>query len=417
MIVPLIAALLFYFGPAIGFVAGDRATQLENRKLTDFPAIGSGWSFIPQFQLWANDYLPLRGEAIALGTKFSEKVFNEPPNYGQSTDKGVGVGGAGGGAAQTSAPPADKTETTTDVKYPQVIQGKDGWLFFGADVANNCPPSLSVANVVSNLQRISDAITKSGRKLVLAFAPDKTTIMQQYLPDEFAGKKCMQDAKSAFWQAVSTLKGVSIVDPRAALEDLTKTWDEPAYRKTDTHWVPRGAVAFAELLAAQLDPALAQKTTFAVTGSATTKGDLSGLLGIDREDTVKRIELKRAGVTMTADGVQLGPNDVPHLDYQYRTVTSTSVDATLYPGKTYLYGDSFFEASRNMVAPYFSSLSYIHSQAFEPPDNIVSLANSMVDSDTVIIEVVERSLVSGAAAILKDKVVAAVETAMAANPK
>src|SRR5829696_5912931 len=83
VVVPLIAALLFFFGPTAAFLLGDRAKEIDNRPLATMPSLSQGWSFIPDLNTWANDHLPLRSQAVQRGTELSEALFDEPPHYGQ----------------------------------------------------------------------------------------------------------------------------------------------------------------------------------------------------------------------------------------------------------------------------------------------------------------------------------------------
>ena len=83
IVVPLIAALLFFFGPAAAFLLGDRAQEIDNRPPATMPSLSQGWSFIPDLNTWANDHLPLRSQAVQSGTELSEALFDEPPHYEQ----------------------------------------------------------------------------------------------------------------------------------------------------------------------------------------------------------------------------------------------------------------------------------------------------------------------------------------------
>src|SRR5690349_3848375 len=73
----LVGALVFFFGPAVAFLAGDRPTTIDNRPLTSLPSLSEGWKGVPQFQAWANDHLPLRSQAVKLATGISQSLFHE----------------------------------------------------------------------------------------------------------------------------------------------------------------------------------------------------------------------------------------------------------------------------------------------------------------------------------------------------
>lgn len=404
-VIGLVVALLFFCGPALAFVMGDRAESIENRALADAPSLSDGWEFIPNAELWAIDHLPLRSQAIRLGTEISQRVFDEPPAYGTST------GGVEGGQG------TNPTENTESGQYPPIITGPDGTLFFGADVGNTCAPAMSMETVETQLNRIAKAVEDSGRTFVLAVAPDKSTFDSAKLPDSFAGKACMTERKDAFWAMLDAQGGFQIVDPRESLKTLQGQISEPIYKKYDTHWSLHGAYQFANDVATALDPGVAATTTSTVVGQTQLDGDLSVLLGTPQKDTYDDVRIQRPGVTLTMDSTTIQPNEIPSLTADFQHTAATTEDAPLIPGKTLILGDSFFEASRFMFPSYFADLTYVHNQAIGEPAGLAQIPEQMADSDVVVLEVVERSLAGGQAEILSEKSVEAIEKAMAANPK
>ena len=420
VILPFVVALVFFFGPAVAFLFGNRATEIDNRPLVALPSPTQGWDFFAKFQAWANDYLPLRAEAVRAGTLLSETIFGEPPQYGKAP-AAVGVPGV---AAQVpgaddagSAAGADGQGTAGAVVYPQVIGGKNGWLYLGSDAAAVCQPEQPVDHVVANLQRLSGAITASGRKAVLVIPPDKSSVVPQYLPDTFAGKACMATAKKEFWDEVAATPGLTVLDPRADLAATEQEWGESVWRKSDTHWGPRGALTFAQEVVGAIDPAALADSDITSPGQKTMPGDLSAMTGNPTDDTMKDVTLTRPGVALSVDGVPTSAPDIPSLDFAPLTVTAESTQAPLVPGRTVVLGDSFFEASKSMLAPYFESMTYLHNMTADAPGGLQGVVDTMVDSDTVVIEVVERAAVGGAASIQQDAAVDAMVAALAADPR
>lgn len=105
VVVPLVVGLLFFFGPVVAVLGGDRAEEIDNRPLATMPSASDGWSFIPRFTTWANDHLGLRSQAVRTGTHLSEAMFDEPPQYGQaSAAVGVGATATGRRPAACSTP-------------------------------------------------------------------------------------------------------------------------------------------------------------------------------------------------------------------------------------------------------------------------------------------------------------------------
>lgn len=387
----LVGALVFFFGPALAFLAGDRPTAIDNRPLTPLPSLSQGWGAVPQFQAWANDHLPLRSQAVAVATGISQSVFHEAPRFGAQSQGGVA--------------------------YPKVIEGKDGWLFSGDDVAKSCQPSLPVDAIMSGFQKLSDAASASGRRMVIMVAPDKSSAHPEKLPDQFAGKKCMVERHAAFWAAAKTLTGVTLVDPTADLAAYESESGHPAWRTLDTHWSPEAAAVGAKALAAALDPALAATSTVTVGGPAEPTGDLTKLLGVPRTEKVRLATLDRPGVTVLDGGSVVDPATIPDIGNTPVTVTATSTSAPLLPGRTLAIGDSFFRTMRGSVAGLTESLTYLHNQAADEPGGVEAAAAALADSDTLVYQLVERYAVSGDISFQDPENVDALVDAMVQHPR
>lgn len=418
VVVPLVAAMLFFFGPAAGFVVGDRADQIDNRPLAQLPSWEMGWGVVPAFTQWANDHLPLRSQAVGVGTAISEDVFGEPPQYGTGPGGGVGVGGAGG--AQSEAEPS----TSADPQWPQVIAGTDDWLYFGGDTHAPCEPELSLTDVMTSLERLKAAVEGSGRKLVLAVVPDKSTMVPEHLPSNYAGKKCSIERKAEFWQALNS-SGLGAIDLRGPLGIAQDAAGHPLYQASDTHWSPQGAAVFVQQVVNTLDPSLLNgaaipglhqpagegPTQFVDLGSKSFAGDLSVMLGTQRSDTLTDIAVDRTGVAVFENGVEIPVTSIPESTGTPITYTATSTAAPLYPGRTLVLGDSFYQRTRFMFTPFFAQLTMLHNQSDGP-----TLSAAMVEADTVVVELVERSVSGGFVSLGTPSVVDTIAQALAEHP-
>lgn len=410
VVFPLLAALTLFFGPGVAYLLGDRAEAVENRDLAEFPSLDLGWDFLPAFGAWAIDHLPLRSEAVLARTRISEAVFGELPRYA-TAPSGVGVAGVGTGTGDSSE------GSGNDIAYPQVIEGRDGWLFYGVDVSAACKPAMQVPEITRNLQRLAEAATASNRRLLITIAPDKSSAHPELLPETFAGEACMEKQRAQFWASISALPNVDVLDPRSALASFESESGASVWRPNDTHWGPAGAAVFSKAVAEAIEPRTADGSRIAVGPSDNLPGDLSQMLGDLKSDSVPTARVEREGVTLRLEGDVITPEDVPDLGYGPITVTASSTGAPLIPGKTLLLGDSFFAASRFQFPIYYSSLTYIHSMSAEVPGATDAVAALLAESDTLIFEMVERSAVGGHVAFLGDQSIEALVTAMEENPR
>ena len=266
----LAAALLFFFGPAIAFIFGDRADPIENRPLAGMPSLNSGWQVIPGFNAWAIDHLPLRSQAVRADTYLSEAVFGEPPISGNHTTSGIGSAAAGNASPDSAAPAI--------FAAPRVIQGKDDWLYLADDFSLACDPKLSLPAVIDGLKRLHTAIEASGRKLVISVVPDKSTAVPQNLPESFAFKNCSEQRRREFWQEIVASK-VPFVDVREPLAEAERAARHPMYLKLNTHWNMQGAAIWTKSVLAALDRRLIEGMTIPGVDEGTPSGESSFIAG------------------------------------------------------------------------------------------------------------------------------------------
>lgn len=370
-----LAAALFFFGPALAFVAGERPARIENRRLPEFPALSRGWDFIPDAEEWATAHLPLRRHAVRGNATMSELLFGHAPSHA----------------------------TPGRPDYPRVVEGHDGWLYFGDDVTEACRPRRLVADTLGRLRRLAEIVRRSGRRFVVTVAPDKTTAYPDRLPERFPGRGCLGERKREFWAALKAARLPGYVDLLGPLERTRRDTGRPAYWRTDSHWTERSAGLYGAELARALDPGLSRYSRLVRTGTAVRAGDLGGLLGMPFEETIERWRLDR-------DGVRRVRQDDRELPVSFRT-EHTSGRASLYRPRTLIVGDSFTRNSLPWVLPYFADLTYLRSDAASAV-GAGQVARKVAESETVVVEIVERHLVGGRVEMLDDAVLAAIQQAL-----
>jgi hypothetical protein len=416
----LAAALLFFFGPAIAFTFGDRAAPIENRPLAGMPSLNSGWRVIPGLNAWAVDHLPLRSQAVRADADLSEAVFGEPPPSGNNAASGIGSAAAG------NASPVSAGAGASNSDAPRVIQGKDGWLYFVDDFKYACQPKLSLPIVMNGLQRLRTALEASGRKLVISIIPDKSTADSQNLPESFAFKNCGEEHRREFWQDIVASK-LPFVDVRQPLAAAERAAQHPMYLKLNTHWTMQGAAVWTKSILAALDPRLIEgmaipgvdegapsnESPFVAGPVIDVPGDLTAMLGAPRTEPMPQIALRRKGVTLTSDGVPLPGNVPPPIVVTDTAGTPVTTEASataapLYPGHTLILGDSYYTFARSQFAPFISKLTAVWELA-DP----VKITQSIIDADTVVLEVVERILSSGFVPLIQPDALAELERSLA----
>jgi alginate O-acetyltransferase complex protein AlgJ len=310
----------------------------------------------------------------------------------------------------------------------RVIQGKDGWLYLADDFRFACDPKFSLPAVMDGLRRLHTAIEASGRKLVISVIPDKSTAIPQYLPESFAFKSCGEEHRKEFWQQI-VASNLPFVDIREPLAEAERAARHPMYRRLDTHWNVQGAAVWDKSVLAALDPKLIEGMTIPGVDHGAPSGDssfvagqvidalggLTVMLGAPRKEPMLQIRLRRKGVTLSSDGVPLPGNVPPQIRAVSAGTTNTTEASTtaapLYPGHTLILGDSFYDnGGGSLFAPFMSTLTAVHVLAGN-----AKITQNIIDADTVVLEVVERSVSAGGVPLIQPDALVELERSLAAH--
>lgn len=139
---------------------------------------------------------------------------------------------------------------------PEVIRGRDGWLYYGddggiEDILSETPLSgADLANWAATLQHTQDALEARGIAYVFVLAPDKPQIYPEFLPASLRPASSATRADQLL-DYLRSHTSVHVIDPRAALRAAKP--DDRLYHRTDSHWNDAGAVIVARQILAALD--------------------------------------------------------------------------------------------------------------------------------------------------------------------
>ena len=254
-------ALLFAFVVLLGlptldyFLHLDKAPPLnEKRKLAEFPAMT--WSqegarkFITGLENYYADHFGFRTQLIRWEHAWKRDLFHES-------------------------------------SFPDVMLGRDGWLFFSNDqmTQNKWGTALFEPSRLKEWQALlesrRDWLAQRGIHFIFVIAPEKHRIYPEYMPDGIISP----DAVTRLEQFVAYMKAnstVEILDLRPAV--LQAKSIRQTYFRTDTHWNQFGAfVGYQELVRTlgRHFPALEPLPikAFSVTNRNEPAGNLAVMLG------------------------------------------------------------------------------------------------------------------------------------------
>ncbi|MGH3720965.1 MAG: alginate O-acetyltransferase AlgX-related protein [Pseudonocardiaceae bacterium] len=386
----LACAGLFFFGPALAHGLGVHAARFENRALATFGDPREGWAWLTGLPAWAADNLPWRERAVQATEALSRGVFDEP-------------------AALPAQPPGPASILAPVPRlpiaaFPSVIEGREGWLYLGADVSGACVPSRSLTDTMISLRRLRAVVEASGRRFVLVVAPDKTTMVPEHLPADYLGRDCASRARNEFWRRVVAEAGA--IDLRPALADIARRKGSPVYYPADTHWSQEGGVALTYALGELVHPGITRTWHVAPAGSTPWPDDISPLIGRGGEHTIPTYSLGPAG---PVDRTRSIASDfrVP-----LRLVSVPTLGAVNQPVR--MIGDSFTQFASRYLAAAFTDITIVHPETVGAAPR--SAGQLLASGKVVVLEVAERNLLSGTSPILLQPVITDVAHQLSAHP-
>ncbi|MFC5285472.1 hypothetical protein ACFPM7_00255 [Actinokineospora guangxiensis] len=392
----LICAAVFFLTPVLLLVLGVRPASFENRELAAFPSVGDGWGLFTDLPAWASDHLPLRDVAVGAVDDVSRGVFGEAPELG----RGHGTAPVGPIAGPRFPDPDDPAARNSS--YPDVIQGRDDWLYLGEDMRGACLPSLQREEVIARLQRLRAAVEKSGRTFLFVVAPNKSTMVPQFLPETYVGSDCAKSVSEVFWR--DTVPKTGGVDLRESLRAVAD--DDVLYTKVDSHWTPGGALVMVRAIAEGIQPGVTGSWRVGSGDLLTAKGDIPLLIGREETATVRHYDL-------LPDGRTVRSRPVNKQFLEPLPLTQAPGDGVV-GNRVAMVADSFSLSATPYLAGAFADVTVVHADSVGR--RAVDLARFFADRDVVVVQAVERSLVSGRNGLLEDGVVEEVERVLAADP-
>ena len=397
----LIAAAVFFATPALLWVFGGRPAEIENHKLAGFPGISAGWRMFTGLPAWASDHLVFREAAIDAADGISRGLFGEPAPLGQGTGKNTGPLP---GSTPKPAPPGE-TGPKGDSGSQRAVVGTDGWLYFGFDAEAKCSPARPFTDTVEKLGKLRAAVRDSGRRFVLAVAPDKTTMVPQHLPANYPYKRCSRAVAAEFWRLITEQAGT--LDLRDDLNSVARSLGHPLYFAKGTHWTHMGAIVLTRALAETLHPGITKTWQAKPSGSFTSTADLPPMLGRQATRTGTIYELRPNGrIDRTVPGIGSIEEPVRH--------NASPLNSTVN-AQTLVLGDSFTLASARYLPAGFSNLTMLSYTGIGSAGSRV--IQEMVDAEVVVLQVVERGLASGTVPVLAGDFIQRVRQTLAAHPR
>lgn len=343
--------LVVVFLPGVLGVLGVEGRAIENRRLTEFPAIGPSsvvdQDFYGAMSGFLTDHLPLRDLLVRANSLIALHVWKDSPN-------------------------------------PDVHVGREDWLFTTA-FRSNCPDGMPL-DVVPQLAELGRALDASGREMRLVMPPNKATLYPEFLgafpPSSFA---CEFERLAAIRHQLSQVPEIGFIDMWSWLGRLKKNRDEPLYFPGDSHWTLRSAAEMSRAIVESIEPGLWRDADVREQRRIVLPMDLALMVGVSRSVPVSVLETRRDGILTTAIeriDCERGPSCV----VRYLSTGNRQ----LIRQRTLFVRDSFGTMSMETLVPYFEDITFL----FWSADVHDQLTRRLVDADLVIYETLDQFLFS-----------------------
>ncbi len=332
--------------PIVVFVAGVRPEPNQNRPPTPLPDVSASGvldgELTPQLDAYLEDALIITPGAVAANAL-----------------AGLALGDS----------PSDK-----------VTLGSNNWLYYTFSLTRPCLSDDDVATFADTIARAERAVAATGRTLVVAVAPDKATIIPEFLPDV---ETCVQEVAESL---------EALDEPQALItiwEDMRKARaDEyPIYFRLDTHWTNAGAAVMGEAIIDALDRDGWNEEAIRRLGTVDHEGDLTVILGLPGTEPTDELEVVLPDTVLTREIRKLQTPDGVDVD-SVVAVDFSITGEPIIPGHTLVMHDSYGWALTPMIAPYFETAAIIAETDPEPG----YMRHDLNASETIIHVSVQREL-------------------------
>ncbi|MCP4303630.1 MAG: hypothetical protein GY788_01855 [bacterium] len=283
------------------------------------------------------------------------------------------------------APGAVAAQAWTDVALgdnpsEEVTLGDSGWLYYTFSLTRPCLAPADTEAFTDTVARAEAVVAATDRQLIVALAPDKATIIPEYLP---ADETCVHQVADA----LNALEGPPT---------LLTVWDEmrkaranerPVYFRLDSHWTNEGAGVMAKAIVERLVIDGWNEQAVHEVATVEHEGDLTLLLGLPSTESVVELETvlpesdptEAVRTLLTANGTEY--DKVVAVDF-------TSGGDPVIAGQTLVMHDSYGWAVTPMLAPYFESAAFIA----ETNPSAGHMAADLIGAETIVHLSVQRSL-------------------------
>jgi len=350
----LIAVIAFciLISPTVALLGRVGTTPPQNREPASAPSLADGWNVITRVGDYLNDRLALKDMSLRIDGYIDQRLFGEQPAFGVSTT-------------------------------PRVLEGDDGYLFLKDAFDDACNGHGTPESISENVRRFADIVQRSGRKVVVAVAPDKSSVLMHKLPKDNVQSECHRLNQDQLWRSLDEAEIAGYVDLRNVLRKEAIVNRRPLYFRQDSHWNQEGSLIAVRQLVERFQPNIWEENAVVFNGISSYVGDLEGMRGGSKTD-----ETPSFGVSRSQIQVVTSQYDQSYPPGYRRLSEMSGPPGSLIEGETIWMFDSFGMVAIEQIVPYFRKLNTVHLGEFLSDDWVKKIKAA----DNVLLLCVERGL-------------------------
>lgn len=260
-----------------------------------------------------------------------------------------------------------------------VIEGKDGYLFYGTTLddyeGKKTMDDTQIQNAVYNLKLMQETLKDNGNvNFVFTIAPNKNSLYGSYMPNGY--KINPQNRNATRLKKALAKTDVHYVD----LYSLFNKRKEVLYQKTDSHWNNKGAALVQNKLLNSVNKKHTNFSRLRYVIRHDMQGDLFKMLYPSKKGEESQVYYQR-------------PLTYKRVDDKDRSATTDDIYQTenkSKKGSLLMFRDSFGNTLTPFMAEEYHNGLFLKGFRYE----LTQAYSDDVNADTVMVELVERNLIN-----------------------
>jgi alginate O-acetyltransferase complex protein AlgJ len=334
--------------PGLALLAGVRPPELENRAEVALPTIDA-------------------------------RALAEPGTY-QAIDDYVERNLPGRDVAVSAYATLDY-DLLRGSSHPDVVLGRDDWLFFIGELMPTC--EVTPGQLIRALDAVAMQAEAANVEFRFAIAPDKHAVYPDRLPPDLPIPQPCTDAARDEVRAAMAARPEIAVDMWTVVLAERERSELPLYFSQDSHWTPAGALPALAALVESLAPGVWDPAEITIDGRTRYPMELARLMGKPRDAILPKY-IVRPSVAVQESVL---PTAIDLGNARDIEIFESSGTSRVVPGTTLMVYDSFLNINQRRIAPWFERTVWVHAGDLRDHPEV---ADVLPPLDTIVLVRVER---------------------------